>query len=50
MDSNPVTLSLADLDLSTPTPLQHQANATQADTTQLEVFEITTKNTKRHVQ
>ena len=40
MDSNPVTLSLADLDLSTPTPLHHQANATQVDTTQLEILKL----------
>ena len=40
MDSNSVTPLLADSDLSTPTPLQHQANATQADTTQLEILKL----------
>ena len=40
MDSNSVTLSLADSDLSTPTPLHHKANATQADTTQLEILKL----------
>ena len=38
MDSNSVTPSIVDSDLSTPTPLHHQANATQADTTQLEIL------------
>ena len=40
MDSNSVTPSLADSDFSTPSPSQHQANATQADTTQLEILKL----------
>ena len=40
MNSNLVTLSLEDSDLSTPTPLHHQANATQTDTTQLEILKL----------
>ena len=40
MESNSVTPSLADSDLSTPTPLHHQANVTQADTTQLEILKL----------
>ena len=40
MDSNLVTPSLAYSDLSTPTPLHHQSNSTQADTTQLEILKL----------
>ena len=35
-----MTLLLADSDLSTPTPLHHQANATQVDTTQIEILKL----------
>ena len=40
MESNSVTPSLADSDLITPTPLQHQANVTQSETTQLEILKL----------
>ena len=40
IDSYSVTPSLADSDLSTPTPLHHQANLTQADTTQLGILKL----------